>query len=65
MAITLKNMLGLVPYPVSGLVEVLVFKRNAMGATVNALLGADMALAGVTSRIPCDEVIEAMFRVVK
>ncbi len=62
MAITLKNMLGLVCDPVAGLVEVPCIKRNAMGAA-NALLGADMALAGVTSRIPCDEVIEAMFRV--
>ncbi|MET3207414.1 UNVERIFIED_CONTAM: L-serine deaminase [Paenibacillus sp. PvR008] len=35
-------------------------KRNAMGAA-NALIAADMALAGVKSRIPCDEVIEAMF----
>lgn len=55
-------MLGLVCDPVAGLVEVPCIKRNAMGAA-NALLGADMALAGVTSRIPCDEVIEAMFRV--
>ena len=62
MAITLKNMLGLVCDPVAGLVEVPCVKRNAMGAA-NALLGADMALAGIESRIPCDEVIEAMYRV--
>ncbi|MDX8288328.1 L-serine ammonia-lyase, iron-sulfur-dependent, subunit alpha [Metabacillus indicus] len=62
MAITLKNMLGLVCDPVAGLVEVPCVKRNAMGAA-NALIAADMALAGITSRIPCDEVIDAMFRI--
>ncbi|RAK23332.1 L-serine dehydratase [Anoxybacillus vitaminiphilus] len=62
MAITLKNMLGLVCDPVAGLVEVPCVKRNAMGAA-NAMIAADMALAGVKSRIPCDEVIDAMFRI--
>ncbi|KOO46644.1 L-serine ammonia-lyase, iron-sulfur-dependent, subunit alpha [Priestia koreensis] len=62
MAITLKNMLGLVCDPVAGLVEVPCVKRNAMGAA-NAMIAADMALAGVTSRIPCDEVIDAMYRI--
>ncbi|MEO2075009.1 MAG: L-serine ammonia-lyase, iron-sulfur-dependent, subunit alpha [Bacillus sp. (in: firmicutes)] len=62
MAITLKNMLGLVCDPVAGLVEVPCVKRNAMGAA-NAMVAADMALAGVTSRIPCDEVIEAMYKI--
>ena len=62
MAITLKNMLGLVCDPVAGLVEVPCVKRNAMGAA-NSVVAADMALAGVTSRIPCDEVIDAMFRI--
>nr|WP_285842042.1 L-serine ammonia-lyase, iron-sulfur-dependent, subunit alpha [Ureibacillus chungkukjangi] len=61
-AITLKNMLGLVCDPVAGLVEVPCVKRNAMGAA-NAMVAADMALAGITSRIPCDEVIGAMFRI--
>ncbi|MER2077014.1 L-serine ammonia-lyase, iron-sulfur-dependent, subunit alpha [Psychrobacillus psychrotolerans] len=61
-AITLKNMLGLVCDPVAGLVEVPCVKRNAMGAA-NSLVAADMALAGVTSRIPCDEVIDAMYRI--
>ena len=61
-AITLKNMLGLVCDPVAGLVEVPCVKRNAMGAS-NSLVAADMALAGVTSRIPCDEVIDAMYRI--
>ncbi|MGP4075564.1 L-serine ammonia-lyase, iron-sulfur-dependent, subunit alpha [Halobacillus sp. K22] len=62
MAITLKNMLGLICDPVAGLVEVPCVKRNAMGAS-NAVVAADMALAGVTSRIPCDEVIDAMYKV--
>ncbi len=62
MAITLKNMLGLVCDPVAGLVEVPCVKRNAMGAA-NAMIAADMVLAGITSRIPCDEVIEAMFKI--
>ncbi|WP_026559815.1 L-serine ammonia-lyase, iron-sulfur-dependent, subunit alpha [Bacillus sp. J37] len=60
MAITLKNMLGLVCDPVAGLVEVPCVKRNAMGAS-NALTAADMALAGIKSKIPCDEVINAMY----
>lgn len=63
-AITLKNMLGLVCDPVAGLVEVPCIKRNAAGAS-NAIVSADMALAGVTSRIPCDEVIGAMYRIGK
>ncbi|PNZ45405.1 L-serine ammonia-lyase, iron-sulfur-dependent, subunit alpha [Staphylococcus simulans] len=61
-AICMKNMLGLVCDPVAGLVEVPCVKRNAAGAS-NALVSADMALAGVTSRIPTDEVIEAMYRI--
>jgi L-serine dehydratase len=62
MAITLKNMLGLVCDPVAGLVEVPCVKRNAMGAA-NAMVAADMALAGISSKIPCDEVIEAMYKI--
>lgn len=63
-AITLKNMLGLVCDPVAGLVEVPCVKRNAAGSTL-AIMSADLALAGVTSRIPCDEVIGAMYRIGK
>lgn len=61
-SIVMKNMLGLVCDPVAGLVEVPCVKRNAMGAA-KALVGADMALAGVVSRIPTDEVIDAMHRI--
>lgn len=58
-AMALKNLLGLVCDPVAGLVEVPCVKRNVVGA-VNALAAADMALAGIESRIPPDEVIDAM-----
>ena len=58
-AMALANTLGLVCDPVAGLVEVPCVKRNVMGA-VNALACAEMALAGLTSAIPCDEVIDAM-----
>jgi len=58
-ALALKNLLGLVCDPVAGLVEVPCVKRNA-GATMIALLAADMALAGIESVIPVDEVIDAM-----
>lgn len=58
-AMALKNLLGLVCDPVAGLVEVPCVKRNVIGA-VNALSCADMALAGIKSRIPADEVIDAM-----
>ena len=58
-AIALKNLMGLVCDPVAGLVEVPCVKRNAIGA-MNALSAADMALAGICSKIPADEVIDAM-----
>lgn len=61
-SIVMKNMLGLVCDPVAGLVEVPCVKRNAMGAA-KALVGADMALAGIVSRIPTDEVIDAMYKI--
>lgn len=58
-AIALKNVLGLVCDPVAGLVEVPCIKRNAGGAA-NALTAAELALAGIESAIPADEVITAM-----
>ncbi len=58
----IKNMLGLICDPVAGLVEVPCVKRNAMGASY-ALVAADMALAGIVSKIPADEVIHAMYQV--
>lgn len=62
LAIALKNLLGLVCDPVAGLVEVPCVKRNAMGGAI-ASIAADMALAGITSVIPADEVIEAMHKI--
>lgn len=58
-AMALKNLLGLVCDPVAGLVEVPCVKRNVIGA-VNAISCADMAMAGITSKIPPDQVIDAM-----
>lgn len=58
-AMALKNLMGLVCDPVAGLVEDPCVKRNVIGA-VNAISAADMALAGIESRIPVDEVIDAM-----
>jgi len=61
-AIAMANMLGLICDPVAGLVEVPCIKRNAAGAS-NALVAADMALAGIENEIPADEVISAMYEV--
>lgn len=58
-AMTLKNMLGLVCDPVAGLVEVPCVKRNAAGVA-QCFVAIDLALAGVESVIPADEVIDAM-----
>jgi len=58
-AISLKNLLGLVGDPVAGLVEVPCIKRNAAGASI-AAMALELALAGVESFIPADEVIDAM-----
>lgn len=58
-AIALKSFLGLVCDPVAGLVEVPCVKRNATAAAL-ALTAAELALAGVESAIPIDEVIDTM-----
>ena len=58
-AMALKNLMGLVCDPVAGLVEVPCVKRNVIGA-MNAVSAADMALAGIESRIPVDEAADAM-----
>ena len=58
-AMAMKNLLGLVCDPVAGLVEVPCVKRNVIG-TVNAMSCADMTMAGIFSRIPPDQVIDAM-----
>lgn len=61
-AIALKNLMGLICDPVAGLVEVPCAKRNAIG-TSNAMIAAEMALAGIESIIPFDEVVIAMGKV--
>ncbi|MCR1900236.1 L-serine ammonia-lyase, iron-sulfur-dependent, subunit alpha [Irregularibacter muris] len=61
-AMTLKNILGLVCDPIAGLVEAPCSKRNALG-TANALVSADMALAGIQSIIPFDEVVTTMYKI--
>jgi L-serine dehydratase len=61
-SMAIKNILGMVCDPIAGLVEAPCMKRNAIGVA-NALISADMALAGIKSIIPFDEVIEAMYKV--
>lgn len=61
-AFALMNSMGLVCDPIAGLVQVPCAQRNASQA-VNALLSADLALAGMRSIIPPDEVVDAMLRV--
>ncbi len=64
MAICLKNLLGLVCDPIAGPIEIPCIKRNAVG-TANAFISADMAMAGIRSFIPPDEVIDALVDVEK
>ena len=58
-AMALKSLMGLVCDPIAGLVEVPCVKRNAAGAMI-AMTSADMAMAGIRSAVPPDEVILAM-----
>jgi L-serine dehydratase len=59
-SISLQNILGMECDPVAGLMEVPCINRNALGA-VNALMSADIVLAGVDSVIPFDEVVDAVY----
>ncbi len=61
-SIAFKNIMGLVCDPIAGLVESPCAKRNASGAA-NAMLSADLALAGIKSVVPFDEVVDAMYEV--
>lgn len=63
-AISLKSTLGLVCDPVAGLVEVPCNKRNAIGVA-NAFTAAELALNGVESAIPFEQVVETMYRIGK
>ncbi len=58
-ALALKNILGLTCDPVCGLVEVPCIKRNAFLA-VHAVTGAELALCGVESKIPMDEIVDTL-----
>ena len=61
-AIVFKNILGLVCDPVAGLVEIPCAKRNVAGA-ISALSTADLVMAGVTSKIPFDDALSAMYKI--
>ncbi len=61
-AFAIKNILGLVCDPVCGLVEYPCNLRNASGV-VNAIISADLAMAGVPCLIPLDETIDSMKKV--
>ena len=58
-ALCIKSILGLTCDPVAGLVEVPCVKRNVCGA-MNAVTSAELTMAGIESRIPADEVFDAM-----
>ncbi len=58
-ALALKNILGLTCDPVAGLVEVPCVKRNPFLA-IHSITAAELALAGITSKIPFDEVVDAL-----
>ena len=61
-AIAIANQLGLVCDPVAGLVEIPCIKRNVSGLVI-AFSSADLALAGISSKIPADECLDAMHQV--
>lgn len=58
----LLNILGMVCDPIAGLVEAPCQKRNGLGVS-NALISAEMSLAGITSLIPFDEAVHSMYQV--
>lgn len=62
--IAISNLLGMVCDPIAGLVEAPCQSRNSIGSA-NAVICAELALAGVTHPIPFDEMVEAMYRVGK
>ncbi len=61
-ALSLKNVLGLVCDPVGGLVEVPCIKRTTF-MVMNSFTASDLAMAGVTSQVPFDEVVDALRRI--
>jgi len=63
-SISIKSILGLICDPVAGLVEIPCVKRNAAGV-VNAIASADLALSGIPSYIPFDQIVQTMYEVGK
>lgn len=63
-AISMQNLMGLICDPVAGLVEVPCVVRNGLSG-VQAASSATMAMAGVKSFVPMDEVVDAMVEVGK
>ena len=63
-SVAFANILGLVCDPIRGLVESPCQTRNAMGAS-NALISAQIALAGIKAPIPFDEMVQVMYNVGK
>lgn len=61
-SIAFKNVMGQVCDPIAGLVEVPCANRNAIGVA-NAMVATDLALSGITSIVPFDEVVDTMYRV--
>ncbi len=61
-ALTLKNILGLTCDPVAGLVEIPCIKRNPFLA-IHAITGYELAISGIKSKIPIDEVVDAMMQI--
>ena len=61
-ALTLKNILGLTCDPVAGLVEIPCVKRNPFLA-IHSITGYELAISGIKSKIPVDEVVDAMMQI--
>ena len=61
-ALTLKNILGLTCDPVAGLVEIPCVKRNPFLA-IHSVTGYELAISGIKSKIPVDEVVDAMMQI--
>lgn len=60
-ALALKNILGLTCDPVAGLVEIPCVKRNPF-LSIHSVTAAELALSGIKSKIPPDEVVDALMQ---
>lgn len=61
-ALALKNIMGLVCDPIAGMVEIPCMKRNSFLA-IHAFVAAQMAISGVKSAVPADEIVDAIKQV--